>query len=985
MTVSHRSIRLVLLAAFAACLAAFAPMRATAQQQPQLVPLYFTGLAGGDEAWGRRVLLRWDSIDGLVQLDTAVVFRTNAANEREKIAVVRPTRSAKLIESIFYRPGEERVLDDARATLERIYGDAGATPADFSQRVVDFLDGADKSEYAPARRNFAVQANYGFALVEGLGWLDFVQPGEGPFVYELWQGDLSGNPVDALGRIEIDAATVTPLPPPANLHEIFLRGRDGVTPARAAHRRIYLNWETPADLKAYRAATFGYNIYTLPRALEPGEEFDDVRDEVVRVNRVPILEPSPIEGEDPDQTYIYADDGGWLESLDDSDLLTVGSTHTYWVVARDLMGNEGMPSNALQATARDTEEPSVPRGISVFETKDGDLVPFLRVQWNRQVEDTTAFRVYRYRDYANTGKKGPFPDVEGLTEGLIAEVPAPPEPEGPKVEYDDFDANQVAKSTGFWYCISAVDAHGNESPMSPAAYGVIEDVVGPEPGRVTQFCVSRPILSLQAEIVDGDDRPIPWSPKFVITRLTAVVTRVRIGKVVITPEKAAEYTELAELEFLGNDAVEYSLVDREPQTAGELPIYRFSFEALDGSVEEVDQDPPATWTPGSTRRDYRAVATLVGFRQDCDPFGAETLEAGLVPVVPGGEAPPLDIAIDCSGGEVESYRLYRSVDGCRSYQLVTEVPCENGALNLTDNYHPEAMTEACYSIVAVDKNGNLGTPKYLDPIFLYVGKFPAPTLVETIASGPPGSPTLTVRWIGPKAGVLFYRVHFIADGKKQGKPLEFPINSLDYDEQLNEFMVTTSTIDRDGAPIDASENYEVAVEAVTMGKSARSSDKLPFTWSSKKLAGDGESGTFRWAFRPLPPVVAYEPTTIYYASSENGVVIRIKEQGGGEAGVEFFRTPATPFMVWRQRTDKSGQPFVAVSPMIQEINFAGEFLDDPFFALIEDQGSDRLFFVDNSGHVQGATYRYIFMEFDPDTGEISRLLGPFSVDIVIPG
>lgn len=981
----NRCIRM-LLAALVACAMALAPGRGPAQEQPQLVPLFFTGLAGGDEAWGRRVLLRWDSIDGLVELENAVIFRTGSANVREKIAVVRPTRSAKTIESIFHKPGEERILDDARDTLERIYGDAGATPAEFAQRVVDLLDGTDKSEYAGARRNFAVQSNYGFAIVEGLGYLDFVDPQDGPFVYELWQGDAMGNAVDALGRITIDASNPQPLPPPGNLHEVFLKGRDGVTPARGNHRRIYLNWESTPELRSYRTAAFGYNIYKLPRALEAGEDFDDVRDELVRINRVPILEPSPIEGEDPDQTYIYADDGGWLQSLDDDDLLVVGAKHTYWAVARDLMGNEGLPSNALEATVRDTEEPDMPKGISVFETKDGDLVPFLRVQWRQQSLDTATYRVYRYREYANAGKKGPFDPVDGMTEGLIAEVPnGELAPDQTKVEHDDYEANQAPRGTGFWYCISAVDAHGNESALSPAAYGVIEDVVGPEPGRVTQFCVSRPILSIGATVDDGIDRPTPWSPKFVITRLSAAVSRVRIGTVVITPGKAQEYTELAEFDFRGDDAVQYSLVDPIAEDEGDIPIYRFTFEALDGSTEEEDVPAPATWTPGTTRKIYRLVANVIGYRQDCDPFGEGVLEAGLVPVVPGGDAPPLDIAIDCASSDAESYRLYRSVDGCRTYQLVHEVACQGGSLNLTDNYHPEAMTEACYSIVAIDKNGNLGPPKYLDPVFLFVGKFPAPTLVDAMATGLPGAPTLTVRWIGPKAGVLFYRVHFIADGQKQGKPLEFPINSLDYDEQLNEFMVTTDVIDRDGTPVDTSENYEVAVEAVTMGSSAKASDKLPFTWSSKKLAGDGESGTFRWAFRPLPPVVEYEPPSIYYASSEHGVVIRIKEVGGQEAGIPLMRTPETPFMVWRQRTDKSGQPFAAVSPMIQEINFAGEFLNDPFFALIEEFGEDRLFFVDNSGHVQGATYRYIFMEFDPDTGEIVRLRGPFSVDIVIPG
>jgi hypothetical protein len=76
-----------------------------------------------------------------------------------------------------------------------------------------------------------------------------------------------------------------------------------------------------------------------------------------------------------------------------------------------------------------------------------------------------------------------------------------------------------------------------------------------------------------------------------------------------------------------------------------------------------------------------------------------------------------------------------------------------------------------------------------------------------------------------------------------------------------------------------------------------------------------------------------------------------------------------------------------VSPLIETINFSNNTEDDGFFAEILDFGTDveRLYFIDNSGHVQNATYRYLFMEFDAETYEIERLLGPFSLTILIPG
>ncbi len=962
-------------------------MPISAQTQPNITPVFFTGVVGGDEIFGRRILLRWDTLDGFVELENAVIYRTDGQNMREKIAVVQRTRSPKLIESIFYREGEDRILEDAKMMMERIVGSEPVTPQEFSQMAIAILDGKDNTDHGVARRNYMVQTNYGFALVEGLGYLDYVDPNNGPFTYELWQGDANGNAVDALGEIQVDAMNPIILPPPTNLVEVFLRGRDGVTPARGNHRRIYLNFDMPTDYNDFATTAFGFNIYKLPRALEAGEDYESVKDEVVRLNKTPILEPSPIVGEDPDQTYIFADSGEWLETLNEDDLLTVGDTCTYWAVARDLLGNEGLPSDPLEATVRDTFEPNPPRGVFVQAVKNDDLSAFLKVLWNEMDPDVVAYRIYRYQDYTNNQKKGPFPPMNGLTEGFIAEIPAPAQPVNGKVIYDDDEAGEAPRGTAFWYSISALDEHGNESALSPGAYGVIDDVVGPAPGRIQEYCVSRPSIFVSGNLSSqAGTRETEWRPIFTIRRTHPAIERVSISQK-IGDGQVVLLVPIVELDFFANDELLYELPAIQVADQDDINIYRFTVTALDGTTQSIELGPPVTWEPGNERQIYRVEASIRGFEEICDPLGPSDIDVGLVPVIPGGDQPPFKISMDCSGDAV-AYRLYRSVNGCKDYELVEEVPCENLSSIMEDNFHPETIAEVCYSIVPVDKHGNLGLPQYFDPIIVYLGNFPNPTMVSVQATGLPANPDISLSWIGPFSGAQFYRIHFVENGNKQTRPLEVPINDLTYDPSQNEFTYVTSVINRDGGTLAGNANYEVFVEAVAITGAAKESDRLPFTWASKAF-NDQQNGDFRWNARPLPPVLDWTPerATFTIQNGINGVVIRVLEVGGGEAGIDSFTVPSLPFLVWRQRQGKGDQPWVLVSPLIESINKPGGALDDGFFVYLPDfvTQQDELYFVDDSGHVGNTSYRYLFMELEPDTYEIKQLRGPFTVGTTIPG
>lgn len=974
--------------------------RAHAQTQPNLIPLFFTGVVGGETQWGRKVLLRWYTVDQILQLETAVIFRTNASSQREKVSIVRRTRSPQTIKSIFNRPGEEKIYQSAAEMLTNIYGSAGNTPDEFVARVIDLLEGEDASDYAGMRSYFAQQANYGFALVEGNGYLDYVDPAEGPFVYELWQGDAMGNPIDALGRIVIDANIVTPLPAPQNLIEVQLKGRDGIQPARANDRRIYLDWDPASPATAN--STFGYNVYRLNRKLQAGEDFEDVKGELIRVNRLPILEKNPLEDEGAN-SFAFSDQGDWLNTQDEADLLPVGAEYAYWAVARDLLGQEGLPSNPVEVVVRDTFEPDAPRNLQAFPDKDDDDKPFVHLKWNPVPVDTVAYRLYRYQEYGHTRSKGPFADIGGLTEGLIAEVPAPPNPQPDRISYEDKDISSLQKTIGFWYCATAVDGSGNESSLSPPVYVALDDVVGPKLERVTQLCVSRPVLSVSgthsavpptAAAVEGtgDDRGATqavWQPAFAIEKLHPAYDSVKIWAVFnpSTPDEVA--TEIFDISLpagLG-DTIVIGDPDPSVQDQTQIPTYRFQAFSFDGQTASVDVAPPFAWVPGSQPVTYRVRLEVSGYTTVCDTTPQP--RPAVFPVIPGGSQPPFKLDLACDS-DVVSVRLYRSVDGGQSYQLVVETGCEDNKFELIDSYHPEGLVAAKYSIVSVDKHGNLGPPNYLAPTILYMGELAKPTMSATKAVGTPGNRQAQIRWIGPKSGVAFWRLYFVA-GNQNPNPqqaVEIPHNSPDltYDNATNIYEFTTSKSNRDDDPIIANQEYFIAVEAVPMAGAAKRSDFKSFQWDFLNKFGQGTNPEFRWAARPLPPVEPYPISDVNFYTDHKGVLIRVEYvKELGQTDPIYAIEP--PYMLWRRRTDKPSQPWKPVTPVIESINFTGLFLDDPFFTFEEEFVSqqDLIYIKDDTGHVEGATYEYYFMDLNPKTFEIDRMMGPITVSILIPG
>ncbi|MBI4582844.1 MAG: alkaline phosphatase [Planctomycetes bacterium] len=131
--------------------------------------------------------------------------------------------------------------------------------------------------------------------------------------------------------------------------------------------------------------------------------------------------------------------------------VVVGTAYYYYVVAVDNSGNESAPSAEASATPVDTTPPAVPAGLAAA-PGDGAVL----LDWNDNSDpDLATYRIYR-----STASGGPY--------SLIA---AP-------LASNYFDSG-LTNGIAYFYAVSAVDIHGNESPKSGEVAATPVDMTPP--------------------------------------------------------------------------------------------------------------------------------------------------------------------------------------------------------------------------------------------------------------------------------------------------------------------------------------------------------------------------------------------------------------------------------------------------------------------------------------------------------------------------
>ncbi len=930
--------------------------------------MFFAGVVG-DQGDGRhKILLRWYGLEGAPPFTDYIVYckpgAADAPGTWTKITETGKVRNLATIRSIFERTGEEKVYQDILAQLGAACETCQAVTAEnYASVLVSVLDSTDEMDLF--RRTMLVQSNYGVALVEGVGYIDRRTPGI--YTYELHATHVPGATADlVLGRITVDANQVTMLPAPQMLTETFIENRN--------HERVYLRWELGADWYKNRALSFGFDIYRYPGPLPGGETFESLESvgALTKLNDFPvvILSPTP-EGMEPGHNYYFVDDNitGNTETL----MLEPGMELTYWVVARDLLGRRGMPSNSYTATVQDDYPPDTPMGL-FCQTEVVGGEDRLMVIWKRNHDDTSRYQIFRFAKYEHAYKEQAFPPVDGLPEGLIATIGQTPDASGEFVRFTDLGPNTAQHlKKNFWYQVRALDSWGNRGPFTGPTRCVLFNRQSPEPPRTDCILTATGHCRLTAVArpsTPNDNREVRI--QFLGTRTKPHVTKVVVSFGVVLGQQVA-YFKLGEIVFdPETDKGEYAHV----LPLGTASFLRYQLQAIDRTrvvcaTTTINID---TRDDQGSARDYPVDVTAfidVDMLQNCDRTPGR-------PPQHHPELGPIGL-VATVGPEVAIVKFHRSVDG-ETFSPICDVTPTGNVATCIDLYNPVVSGNVCYAAQSVDADGNQSALEFFVNCVQFIGGIlPSPLMKSATPEGTPTEPSVTVTWWGPYDGVESYTMIFEAMGVSPMFPLVLPLHNLNYDPDTSFFSFQTKNVDGLGTQLDASKTYRVMVVANAIGGATYASDQKKFNWN-----WDPFDEALTWPARDVPDSMDYftgvnaqgQPLPPVLHQSGVGVLLLMTDKpptAGTTAGnILQNLVIKPPFIVYRQRTDLPNRNFIQVSPEILSIHTAGvSAIDDPWFV---DFGR-LVWYLDTYNLVHQAKYRYVVVKLS-DRGEITQVYGP---------
>ncbi len=475
-----------------------------------------------------KVLLRWMGTKETGRFSGFNIHRReggSASFTNINFAPIRPLATISEIRAVFETPGEGLILSDIQTLLGPYYYD----------EILRFRKSGESSDLMQLA--LLVNTNYGVSITEGLGFLDRNVAGNKSYVYELWGVDGAGTETERLGKVNVIAGKKTELSAPQELEWVKIIGPTG-------DRKVYLRWKgLPAkDIieKENASIGFGYDIYrkkgsdtniisdvvinndplvyykanALPVIILPAQDVQKGKElfatncstsqchltrndtrisgKAVREFRSAEIQEHASLSPDLDLTSIfnYINDFFFM----DENSITAGppleyGDYTYWVVARDLLRQHGTFSNPVIVTVRDTLAPKVPYNVRTSVIGDVPNQKKIKVTWDRNMsepnplnepgkylDDTMKYNVYRR-----------FGNMEA-TKTLVGSVDEPRTGHEVTIEYADISITRNDWGNIYWYHITAVDVHGNESAFSGPAKGIVYDLEPPLPPVCNAFC-----------------------------------------------------------------------------------------------------------------------------------------------------------------------------------------------------------------------------------------------------------------------------------------------------------------------------------------------------------------------------------------------------------------------------------------------------------------------------------------------------------------
>ncbi|MBN2326521.1 MAG: hypothetical protein JXR73_05145 [Candidatus Omnitrophica bacterium] len=313
------------------------------------------------------------------------------------------------------------------------------------------------------RLQMLARSNWKIAVIAGQGYQDLAVKDGVAYYYQLRGLNIRSREEVVLGEASIVAGSPTPLPEPANISAI------------ADDSKVLVLWDD-VDNAA------GYIIYRSTSALFASPQ--RVNDATIPARFTHDLQGVTIPVSSGFVDYMVWDDYGNPIPRDVRGVDVTGpfngETYYYKASALDMLGYEGALSSSMaSATPADMTPPMTPHDVQI---NANDPLNQLEVRWSRveydvlgHAEDSVqGYRVYRYQD--------PNEATSAVMVGGLIPQALPGFEFVSLIDNDPILRPPYGEQT-FWYRIKCIDSSGNESALSAAASGYLNDVTPPASPR----------------------------------------------------------------------------------------------------------------------------------------------------------------------------------------------------------------------------------------------------------------------------------------------------------------------------------------------------------------------------------------------------------------------------------------------------------------------------------------------------------------------
>ncbi|MDF3128319.1 hypothetical protein P0Y35_03835 [Kiritimatiellaeota bacterium B1221] len=397
--------------------------------------------------------------------------------------------------------------DELRADIEAVFRGFDLDPAlSDGEKVAAIMQGSvgDKEDFANlmllARKHPAL------ALATGIAYAAPIGNGFTSFEIREWDATL-GEAGAVLGRVRVEAGTPRSLPAPVNVVPVL-------EDSPRANLNTRFRWEEPDSLKRLSLLQFGFDIYRMTDVFAEAQGYADTPadpdaiaalllnhpDDVVKVNRYPVLIP----GEDDGTIPFFIDDNTTVG--DGTVPLVDGESYYYFVAARDILGRPGELSDGLKLMVCDKYPPTPPRDIRVereqeFNEVTGEREQYLRVRWRQiQNDEISEYHIYRWNSTTDPGFRWDDPNHPNAPIATITHK------DGEVFnEYVDESLDEEDQNVSFMYTIRALDKSAcgpNVSGHSGMGIGSTADFENPDRPVIETNILCLQITAIKNDVTD---------------------------------------------------------------------------------------------------------------------------------------------------------------------------------------------------------------------------------------------------------------------------------------------------------------------------------------------------------------------------------------------------------------------------------------------------------------------------------------------------